>query len=140
MKLVLDTNAYAHCDAGLEAALTSVERAELLFLPTIVYGELYYGFRNGTRWRSNLERLHAFIEQFDVTMIPVDADVARKYGDIFAGLRRAGTPVPMNDVWIAACAMAVGATVLTADAHFLQIPQIQVEHLEIKSTQTKKKG
>jgi tRNA(fMet)-specific endonuclease VapC len=132
MKLVLDTNAYCHCDAGLEAALERVERAEFLFLPTVVYGELYYGFRHGARFKNNLERLDEFLERFDVTLIPVDVDVARKYGDIFAGLRKAGNPVPINDIWIAASAMSVGGSVLTADAHFTKIPQIQVEHFSVK--------
>ncbi len=130
MKLVLDTHAYTLCDVGLEAALRFVERADALFLPAIVYGELYYGFRHGTRFKKNAERLDDFIQQFDVQMIVVDADVARRFGDIFAGLRKAGTPIPTNDIWIAASTMSVAGTLLTADAHFLQVPQIQVEHLE----------
>ncbi len=130
MKLVLDTNAYAACDLGREDALALVERAGSLFLPAVVYGELYYGFRHGSKFHRNMRHLDTFIEQFDVTMINVEMDVARKFGDIFASLRRRGTPIPTNDIWIAACCMSVGGVLLTGDAHFSKVEQIQVELLE----------
>lgn len=131
MKLVLDTNAYCLCDFGLASALELVERATTLFLPSIVYGELYYGFRHGKRFEANLRRLDQFSEQFDVHIILVDLDVARKFGDIFASLRRKGTPLPTNDIWIAACCMSVGGTLLTSDRHFDSVEQIQSEFLDL---------
>lgn len=130
MKIVLDTNAYCLCDVGQEPALESVERAASLFLPAIVYGELYYGFRHGKRFETNLKRLDQFIEEYDVRIIPVDLDVARKFGDIFASLRRKGSPIPTNDIWIAACCMSVGGTLLTSDHHFISVEQIQMEFVE----------
>ena len=130
MKLILDTNAYCLCDVGQERALELVERAASLFLPSIVYGELYYGFRHGKRFETNLKRLDQFAEEFDVQIIPVDLDVARKFGDIFAFLRRKATPIPTNDIWIAACCMSVGGTLLTSDDHFKNVDQIQVEFVD----------
>ena len=130
MKLVLDTNAYCLCDVAQEKALELVERAFSLFLPSIVYGELYYGFRHRMRFETNLRRLDQFIEQYDVQIIPVDLDVARKFGDIFASLRKKGTPIPTNDIWIAACCMSVGGTLLTSDHHFKSVEQIQTEFAE----------
>lgn len=127
MKLVLDTNAYCLCDLGNEKSLELVEQATSLFLPSIVYGELYYGFRHGKQFENNLRRLDQFIEKFDVEIILVDLDVARKFGDIFASLRKKGTPIPTNDIWIAACCMSVGGTLLTSDRHFQTVDQIQVE-------------
>ncbi len=127
MKLVLDTNAYCLCDTGHPAALEAVERAKHLFLPVIAYGELYYGFKHGARLQENLRRLDRFLDQFDVQAIPVDVGVARDFGDIYASLRRKGRPIPTNDIWIAACCSAVGGTLLTADRHFTDIEQIEVE-------------
>lgn len=127
MKLVLDTNAYCLCDMGQEKALELAERAASLFLPIIVYGELYYGFRHGKRFETNLKRLDQFIEQYDVEIISVDLDVARKFGDIFASLRKKGVPIPTNDIWIAACCMSIGGTLLTSDHHFESVEQIQTE-------------
>lgn len=127
VKIVLDTNAYCLCDLKNEQALSIAERANTLFLPSIVYGELYYGFRHGKRFESNLKRLDQFIYEFDVEMISVDLDIARKFGDIFASLRKKGTPIPSNDIWIAASCMSVGGTLLTADQHFKHVDQIQTE-------------
>jgi predicted nucleic acid-binding protein len=129
MKLVLDTNAYCLCDIGDEKALSAVEQAKHLFLPSVVYGELYYGFRHGTKFSDNVKRLNTFVEQFDVQIIPVDLSVARHYGDLYAWLRRAGCPIPTNDIWIAASAAAIDGTLLTADAHFAPIEPIDVKLL-----------
>ena len=46
----------------------------------------------------------------------LDRFVGSWSGRIAAALRRAGTPIPVNDVWIAATAMDSGASVLTGDA------------------------
>lgn len=127
MKIVLDTSAYCLSDVGQEEALEWVERATSLFLPCIVYGELYYGFRYGKNFESNLRRLDQFIENCNVQIINVNEDVARKFGDIFADVRKKGTPIPTNDIWIAACCMSVGGTLLTADRHFNKVSQIQTE-------------
>jgi tRNA(fMet)-specific endonuclease VapC len=126
MKLVLDTNAYCRCDLGDEKALSVVEQARHLFLPAIAYGELYYGFRHGTRLSENLRRLNAFVDQFDVQVIPVDLSVARHYGDLYAWLRKAGRPIPTNDIWIAASTASIGGILLTVDAHFAQIEPLDV--------------
>lgn len=132
MKVVLDTNAYCICDVSHERALELVERAKSLYLPSIVYGELYYGFRHGMRFEANVRRLDKFTEEYDVQIISVDLDVARKFGDIFASLRKKGTPIPTNDIWIAASCMSVGGTLLTSDQHFKNVEQIQVEYVDDK--------
>jgi tRNA(fMet)-specific endonuclease VapC len=132
MKLVLDTNAYCLCDTGDDQTLKWLERAQHLFLPTIVYGELYHGFIYGSRLTKNLERLDEFIDSFDVEVIEVNLDVAQKFGEIFASLRKKGAPIPTNDIWISACCQDVGGILLTADQHFLKVEQIQVALLNDK--------
>lgn len=127
MKIVVDTCAYCQCDVGNVAALTALESASQIFLPVIAYGELHYGFSHGTRLQANLTRLEQFIDQFQVDVIPIDIAVARKFGTIFASLRKKGTPIPTNDIWIAACCMEVGGTLLTCDGHFVHIAQIATE-------------
>ena len=104
-----------------------IEKGKSLFLPAIVYGELYYGFRYGTRFQENLKRLDQFINDFDVEIIEVDQEVAQRFGDIYAGLRKKGNPIPTNDIWISACCMSVGGTLLTADRHFQVVNQIEVQ-------------
>jgi predicted nucleic acid-binding protein len=130
MKLVLDTNAYCLCDTAHEGALSALEEARHVFLPVIVFGELYYGFKHGARLQDNLKRLERFIEEFDVQVIPMDLSVARHFGDIYSSLRRKGRPIPTNDIWIAACCSAVGGTLLTADRHFSGVEQIELRLIE----------
>jgi tRNA(fMet)-specific endonuclease VapC len=130
MKAVLDTNAYCMCDLGNDTAIRLLAEAQSIWLPSIVYGELHYGFRNGSRHRQNIVRLNRFIDEFQVAIIDVDTCVAEMFGDIFAELRKKGKPVPTNDIWIAACTMAVGGTLITGDRHFELINQIRVIFLE----------
>jgi tRNA(fMet)-specific endonuclease VapC len=130
MKSVLDTNAYCLCALGHETAIRLLAESQSLWLPSIAYGELYYGFRNGNRHRENLVRLNRFIEEFHVEIVEVDSSVAEMFGEIFASLRKKGKPIPTNDIWIAACTMAVGGTLLTGDKHFKHIDQIRMILLE----------
>lgn len=133
MKLVLDTNAYSYSARGDEAPLTALERAEELYIPAIVYGELYYGFQCGARLGANLDQLDKFIDEFGVKLIDVDREVARFFGEIFASLRKKGRPIPTNDIWISACCMSVGGTLLTFDEHFRHVSQIRAEILSPRS-------
>jgi predicted nucleic acid-binding protein len=125
MRIVLDTNIYVDFARGRPDVvdLLAVESTEIL-LPATVMGELFYGFMKGSRTRYNEEKLHHFITTLDVSIIHVNEKVARKYAVIFSALTNNGTRIPINDVWIAACCMSVGGTLLTRDRHFEQVGQI----------------
>ena len=127
MKLVLDTNIYCDFAEGLpDVVETMAQYGESLFLPSIVLGELSYGFMKGKRQQFNERKLRQVINRLKIEIIDVSADVARKYGMIFLSLKRKGAKIPINDVWIAACCMEVGGTLLTRDNHFTQVEQIDV--------------
>jgi predicted nucleic acid-binding protein len=110
------------------ADLTSVEllaiQSKEILLPAVVMGELFYGFMERSRTRYNEEKFHRFVTELEVSTIRVDEEVARKYAIIFSTLTNHGTRIPINDVWIAACCMSVGGTLLTRDHHFNQVDQI----------------
>jgi tRNA(fMet)-specific endonuclease VapC len=57
-------------------------------------------------------------------IIDINGDVARKYAMIHLSLQRKGTKIPINDVWVAACCMEIGGTLLTRDKHFEHVDQI----------------
>ncbi|NMC90875.1 MAG: type II toxin-antitoxin system VapC family toxin, partial [Smithella sp.] len=88
-------------------------------------GELYYGFRKSSRKKLNEEKIEKFINIFHVEIISVDENVSRKYSLIYEYLEKKGCKIPVNDVWIAACCMADGGTLLTRDKHFNHIEQIE---------------
>jgi len=126
MKLVLDTNAYCDYAEGLPDVVDAMARfGESFFIPSIVLGELTYGFLKGKRQQFNERKLRQLIHRLKIEIIDVDPDVARKYGLIYLSLERKGARVPINDVWIAACCMEVGGTLLTRDRHFAQVDQIE---------------
>lgn len=127
MRLVLDTNTYCDYAEGLPDVVDIMAtHSQYLFIPSIVLGELHFGFMKGSRQQFNEKKLRQIISRLKIEMIDVNADVARKYADIYRSLERKGTPIPINDVWIAACCMEVGGTLLTRDQHFEAVDQIEM--------------
>lgn len=122
--LVLDTSAYSHFRAGDERVLDFIAAAESVYLPTIVLGELEAGFSLGRRERENRTLLAEFLAEPFVSVLPVTPSIARHYGRLFADLRRAGTPIPINDVWIAATVLDRGGHLLTFDEDFKRITSL----------------
>lgn len=120
--VALDTSAYSRLRLGHEALHEMVASAPAVLVPMIVLGELEAGFRLGSRERENRQVLDEFLAEPFVTLVPVTSAVARSYGALFAELRRRGTPIPVNDLWIAASTIVAGATLLTFDHDFGSVP------------------
>jgi tRNA(fMet)-specific endonuclease VapC len=123
-RFCLDTSAYSHFKRGEEQVVSLLEAAAWIGIPSIVLGELWMGFLVGGRRERNVAELREFLGNPVVHELVVDAEVARVYAEIAVALRRRGTPIPTNDIWIAAAAANVGATVLTHDAHFDEIQRV----------------
>jgi predicted nucleic acid-binding protein len=126
---MLDTSAYAHFRRGHSATVEILAVAERVFISTIALGELEGGFSLGSRADENRHALRDFLDEPFVAVVSIDPEVARRYGALFASLRRAGTPVPTNDIWIAAAALQVGARVVTFDTDFGRIPGLDAHVL-----------
>ncbi|MEO6196020.1 MAG: type II toxin-antitoxin system VapC family toxin [Thermoanaerobaculia bacterium] len=120
----LDTSAYSHFKRGDPPVVDLIDRAEWLGVPSIVLGELWIGFLLGDRLEKNQTELNAFLTHPPVEELIPDHEVARIYAEMIVSLRKAGTPIPSNDVWIAATAKRMGVPVLTYDDHFLDIQQV----------------
>jgi tRNA(fMet)-specific endonuclease VapC len=126
LKLVLDTNAYSDYAEGLPVIVDFLaNHGEQIYLPSVVLGELNFGFMKGKRQRFNEKKLQQFIRCLRVETINVDEDVARKYAIIYLSLKKKGTKIPINDVWIAASCMEVGGILMTRDKHFEVVEQIE---------------
>ncbi len=120
-RLVLDTSAYFHLRAAHTRVIELIACAEAVLIPVMVLGELEGAFELSRRAQENRSVLADFLAEPFVAVLPVTADVARRYGRIYAQLRRAGTPIPVNDIWIAAAAMDCGGRLVTLDRHFKRI-------------------
>lgn len=92
----------------------------------IVLGELYAGFKNGSKELENKKLLELFLGKSTVRIIDVTEETADIFGVIKNILKNAGTPLPINDIWIAAHAMEFGANLLSFDKHFKQIPGLRL--------------
>jgi tRNA(fMet)-specific endonuclease VapC len=126
LKLVLDTNVYCDYAEGLPETVDLIASyGQYIYIPAIVVGELTYGFMKGKRQQFNERKLRQIISRLKIEIIDVTADVARKYGIIFLSLKKKGAKIPINDVWIAACCMEVGGTLLTRDKHFKYVDQVE---------------
>ena len=120
-RLVLDTSAYAHFRARHRGVVDLIAKADVVQVPVTALGELEAGFRLGSRLDENRATLAQFLSEAWVSVLLITEDVARQYGKIFASLRRAGTPVATNDIWIAAIAIDAGSHLVTFDGDFARV-------------------
>lgn len=121
MKIILDTSGYAGFKMGNPEIVEYLTRANIIFISPIVLGELMFGFINGARFQQNMDELDQFINHEAVEEIQIGKITADRYSRIAAQLKRNGTPIPANDIWIAAQAMEYGAELVTMDRHFEKI-------------------
>lgn len=127
--ICLDTSAYSHFRRGETDAVAAIESARNVAVPAVVLGELRAGFRLGSLSERNEAELRRFLAHPAVAVLDVDDEAATHYAELIVELRKAGRPLPTNDIWIAALALREGATVLTYDAHFEQLRRVGVRVL-----------
>ena len=123
---LLDTNAYVALKKGHSVMVDRIRKSDRVIISVVVLGELLFGFRHGSRYDKNVQELNQFLDHPMVTIKPVSEITADRFGRIACDLRRQGTPIPSNDIWIAAHAMETGAELLTLDGHFEKIPGLAV--------------
>lgn len=126
MRRLLDTNAYAGLKRGHAKTEALVRSAEHIYLSIVVLGELYFRFHDGSRLHDKVAELDEFLKHPFVSIAYSTRITADRFGRIATSLKRAGTPIPTNDIWIAAQAMELGAAVITFDKHFHRVPGLIV--------------
>ena len=121
MKILLDTSAYVAFKLNLDEVVNMIANAEHIYFSPVVLGELMFGFRNGSRFGENMEDLNQFMQHEVVELVQIGHLTADRYSRIASYLKRQGTPIPTNDIWIAAQTMEYGAELITSDKHFENI-------------------
>lgn len=129
-RICVDTSAYSHFKRGAREAIDAVTSAREVLVPVVALGELRVGFRLASRGAVNERELAKFLARDVVRVLEIDDEVAEIYADLVVDLRRAGTPIPTNDIWIGALAVRAGASVLTYDAHFEAMRRVSVRRLD----------
>jgi tRNA(fMet)-specific endonuclease VapC len=124
-RYVLDTNIVIALFNQDRAVKDQLAAAAEVFVPATVAGELYFGAFRSSHVEPNLVRVTSFVEAHRV--IEIDAAIARIYGQIKNELREIGTPIPENDIWVAAATKTLHATLATRDEHFARITGLVTE-------------
>ena len=117
-KILIDTNIYSHAMRGDHDVTDQLKNMDEIGISVISIGELYAGFKSGSRELDNHSELEFFLDSPRVVLYPVDIITADYYAEVLSSLKKAGTPIPTNDIWIAAAAFQHGLKLFTKDAHF----------------------
>ena len=126
MRIALDGNRYEDlCQGDLEVAGV-LEAADSVYLPFVVVAELRAGFAVGTRGAENEQALQRFLHKPGVEVLYAGEETTRVYAGLYRQLRRQGTPIPINDLWIAALVVEHNLLLYTRDRHFGHLPQLHV--------------
>lgn len=129
-RLVLDTSAYSHFRSRHPQVLASLTAAVQVLVPVVVLGELDAAFERGSRATENRRVLEDFLTEPFVSVLDVTRATVRHYARVFASLRAAGTPIPLNDVWIAACTLECHGHLLTSDRDYLRVSALECTVVE----------
>jgi len=122
--VLLDTSvAVAHL-RGIRTVTERFESFDAIFLPIVALGELLCGVRKSVRAQENLSSLQSWLRT--VTLLSLTEATAGHYAAIKMELAQAGTPIPENDVWIAAHALEHGLPLAARDEHFRRITGLTV--------------
>jgi tRNA(fMet)-specific endonuclease VapC len=123
-RISIDTSTYTHLRRGHAEVAQRLSVAHEILISTVVIGELLGGFRNGSKPLENEAVLARFLQEDGVRVLPTTEAVANHYGAIYAALKRAGRPIPTNDIWIAAATQEAGAHLLTFVSDFAAIKDL----------------
>ncbi len=124
MRIALDTNRYVDLCRGVPGTAELVATAEAVFLPFVVLAELRAGFALGRRGAENERVLRRFLLKPGVEILYADEQTTHHYASVFRQLRRQGTPIPTNDLWVAALVLQHSLALHDRDKHFDQLPQL----------------
>jgi tRNA(fMet)-specific endonuclease VapC len=124
VRLALDTNRYTDLCRNEASVLDTVEHAEEIWFPFIVLGELRSGFSLGSQGARNEAVLRRFMMRPGVGVLYADEQTTHHYAAVYRQLRKQGTPIPTNDMWIAALVLQHSLVLCARDVHFDALPQL----------------
>ena len=124
MILAIDVNRYRDFCEGVEEVVHRFQVADRICMPFPVLAELRAGFACGTIARRNEAVLGKFLNRSRVVCLFADEQTTFHYARIFRQLRSQGTPIPTNDMWIAALVQQHNLLLYSRDTHFDSLPQL----------------
>lgn len=125
-KIFIDTNIYSTAMRGDKNSKKIFRMYETLLISPVVIGELLAGFRRGEMEDKNRLKLKDFLSRDRVETVFISMETSEFYSFILNELKKQGTPIPANDIWIAASVMEHGASIATRDSHFEKIKGLMI--------------
>jgi len=122
---ILDANILVALLNGDSNVTRKLDELTDILVPSVVFGELYYGARSSGRVAENIERVNGLLSM--TTVLDCSIETAQQFGIIKNQLRLIGKPIPENDIWIASLALQLNLTLVTRDAHFNSVDGLFVE-------------
>ncbi|MBW6470281.1 MAG: type II toxin-antitoxin system VapC family toxin [Methanosarcinaceae archaeon] len=123
-RLAVDTNAVIAYREGIYDVCKLIDEADVIILPVTVLGELLYGALNSEKTEYNEQIIKKFAAYSLVMQI--DEAVTTRYARVRFNLKNKGTPIPENDIWIAAACLELKVPLLSRDAHFKHVEGLDV--------------
>jgi tRNA(fMet)-specific endonuclease VapC len=124
MRIAVDTNRYRDFCVGLAEAVDRLAVASTICIPFVTLAELRAGFACGSLSRKNESVLTRFLNRPRVRVLFADEETTHHYARIYLQLRTQGTPIPVNDIWIAALVLQHSLLLYSRDRHFDCLPQL----------------
>lgn len=124
MRILIDSNRFSDFCAGVREVVDTFEQAALLAIPFVVLAEIRAGGAVMKQGDAQVRVLNELLQQPGVRVAHSTDTTAHHYAALYARLRKAGTPIPTNDIWIAALAMEHSLVLYSRDAHFDLIPSL----------------
>jgi tRNA(fMet)-specific endonuclease VapC len=124
VRVAIDTNRYVDLCKGVVETVELLEEAEAIILPFVVLGELRAGFAHGRRQAENERTLRGFLLKEGVHTLFADDQTTHHYASVFRQLRKQGTPIPTNDMWLAALVLQHNLALHARDKHFDHLGQL----------------
>ena len=124
MRIAVDTNRYRDFCEGLPEAVEQFRTASSILIPFVTLAELRAGFLAGSEAGGNARVLSMFLSRPRVQILWPDEETTNHYARVWLQLRRQGTPIPTNDLWIAALAVQHNLALYSRDSHFDHLAQL----------------
>jgi tRNA(fMet)-specific endonuclease VapC len=124
VRVAIDTNRYVDLCKGVAETVEILETADVVVLPFMVLGELRAGFLLGRRQADNERALNRLLLKDGVEVLYADDQTTYHYASVFRQLRKQGTPIPTNDMWLAALVLQHNLALHARDRHFDHLPQL----------------
>lgn len=126
-RIIIDTNVYVAFKRNVPDVIKVLRGVEYIGINTVVLGELHSGFKGGQKEALNIKELEEFLDTPRVNVIPIDEITAEFYAQVYWNLKRKGSPIPTNDMWIAASSLQHGLALFTLDTHFTVIDGLMLK-------------